>query len=538
MNINKKMNKSSLIYFFIFLSFMIIGLNSFRDYGISIDENFHHTNGEHYYSFFKGLFLNNTEFITLAELKSSFKEHFYKDPAIFDFSAAILVDIFNIEDIKDVYLFRHLLIFLIFLLGSFYFYLILRRRFKSNLIIILGLLFLFLSPRIFANSFYNNKDLIFLSVSCIFFYYSIKFFEKPSLRNSITFAFTTALAFDVRIMAIIYIFVFYLMLFFQFLDDKKFLNEKFKNSLIALILTTLFIYLFWPYLWIDPINNLIDYFLVIRSEIPSIQNLYLGTYVFSKSLPWHYEMVWILFTSPLTIIVFFVIGYLILSVKIFNNFMNADKKDHKFWKNKNEFIDFYLFFAFTLTFLVKIKFGVNYGGWRQIYYLYPLIIILGLYGLEYLINVIKNKKLIKFLFIILFSELIFLSLWNYKNHPYQFVYFNPVFKELTKNKFDLDYWGISNKSILQKIFILNDKKSFKVTTNSFTNLNDSLKLFNPKLRKKINVVYNLNQADYVIDNHMKKWGSTPGEETLKKDFSIVYNLIIDGNIINTVYKRN
>ena len=37
---------------------------------------------------------------------------------------------------------------------------------------------------------------------------------------------------------------------------------------------------------------------------------------------------------------------------------------------------------------------------------------------------------------------------------------------------------------------------------------------------------------------MKKWGSTPGEETLKKDFSIVYNLIIDGNIINTVYKRN
>ena len=150
MNINKKMNKSSLIYFFIFLSFMIIGLNSFRDYGISIDENFHHTNGEHYYSFFKGLFLNNTEFITLAELKSSFKEHFYKDPAIFDFSAAILVDIFNIEDIKDVYLFRHLLIFLIFLLGSFYFYLILRRRFKSNLIIILGLLFLFLSPRIFT----------------------------------------------------------------------------------------------------------------------------------------------------------------------------------------------------------------------------------------------------------------------------------------------------------------------------------------------------------------------------------------------------
>ena len=76
------------------------------------------------------------------------------------------------------------------------------------------------------------------------------------------------------------------------------------------------------------------------------------------------------------------------------------------------------------------------------------------------------------------------------------------------------------------------------TTNSFTNLNDSLRLLDPKLRKKINIVYDLNQADYVLDNHMKKWSSTPGEENLQKDFSIFYNLIIDGNIINTVYKRN
>ena len=57
-----------------------------------------------------------------------------------------------------------------------------------------------------------------------------------------------------------------------------------------------------------------------------IQNLYLGNYVFSKSLPWHYEMIWILITSPLTIIIFFLIGYPILSVKIFNNLIEADKK--------------------------------------------------------------------------------------------------------------------------------------------------------------------------------------------------------------------
>tara|TARA_B100000745_G_C20056353_1_gene360342 strand:- start:321 stop:884 length:564 start_codon:yes stop_codon:yes gene_type:complete len=187
---------------------------------------------------------------------------------------------------------------------------------------------------------------------------------------------------------------------------------------------------------------------------------------------------------------------------------------------------------------MRLKFGVNYDGWRQIYFLYPLIIILGLYGLEYLKRIINNTIIIKFLFIIVFLELIFLSIWNYKNHPYQFVYFNPIFKSLTKNNFELDYWGISNRSVLEQIFHINEKNDFKVATISYTSLNDSLRILDPKIREKISIVYDLNDADYVIDNHRKKWSSTPGEENLEKNFSIIYSLIVDGNIINTVYKKN
>ena len=100
---------------------------------------------------------------------------------------AFLIDIFNIQEIEKIYFLRHFLIFLIFLTGIFYFYLILKNRFSNNYIIIFGLALLFFSPRIFANSFYNNKDLIFLSVSCIFFYYGIKFLDKPSAYNAIIF---------------------------------------------------------------------------------------------------------------------------------------------------------------------------------------------------------------------------------------------------------------------------------------------------------------------------------------------------------------
>jgi len=537
MNHLKKLNKHSVIYFLFFLIFLVVGINSYEDYGVSIDENYHHINGLHYYSFFKGLFLNSNEYLSIQDLKESWSQHHFKNPAVFDFIIAFIIDLFELKDLEKIYLIRHLLIFLIFFIGTFYFFLILKQYFKNNFFVLIGLFFLVLSPRIFANSFYNNKDLIFLSISCIFFYYSIKFFLRPSFLNALIFGIFCALTFDIRIMAIIYIFAFYIMIFLYYLDDKEEFKKNIKYFIATVLFSFFFTYIFWPYLWIDPIKNLIDFFVVIRGETPAMQNFYNGEHIFSKNIPWHYEIVWIFITSPITIISLFLIGFFYKIFFLSKNLLEVENKQHKFWYNKKQFISYYLFSAFVLTFLVKLKFGVMYGGWRQIYYLYPLIIFFGLIGLKYLTDIIGNKIVIKFVYSIIIVELVFLALWNYKNHPFQFVYFNPILKSQTKNKFDLDYWGISNKFILQKILEMNKNQPFKVTTISYTNLNDSLRVLPLEQKEKISIVYSVDQADYVIDNYMKKWSSTDGEQNLESDFSIAYNLIIDENVINTVYIR-
>ena len=361
---------------------------------------------------------------------------------------------------------------------------------------------------------------------------------KPSLKTAIIFSFFSALAFDVRIMAIIFIFVFFIIKFLHYLDHGNKITANIKYIPVSIIFLCFFVYIFWPYLWIDPVRNLIDYFVVIRGETPGMQNLYFGEYFYSKNVPWHYELIWILITSPLTIVLFFIFGYFFALKSFIKNLLQSEQKNHKFWFNQNQFIDCYLFLAFTLSFFVKIKFGITYNGWRQIYYLYPLIIYFGLNGVELLLRKFKDKKLLcKIVFLPFFFEIIFLSYWNYKNHPYQFVFFNPIFKSITKNNFDLDYWGISNKKMLEKILQINENKSAKVTTKSFTNLNDSQRILKVDQFKKIKIVYNINEADFVIDNYMKKWSTTPGEENLSKDFKVVYNLIIDGNVVNTIYKR-
>ena len=56
MYINKKINIDLFLIGLILLVFFLIGLNSYEDYGVSIDEHYHYSNGLHYYSFSKVYF--------------------------------------------------------------------------------------------------------------------------------------------------------------------------------------------------------------------------------------------------------------------------------------------------------------------------------------------------------------------------------------------------------------------------------------------------------------------------------------------------
>ena len=51
----------------------------------------------------------------------------------------------------------------------------------------IGTTFLLLSPRIFADSFYNNKDIIFLSFFIINIYTAINFFEKQKIQKYLSY---------------------------------------------------------------------------------------------------------------------------------------------------------------------------------------------------------------------------------------------------------------------------------------------------------------------------------------------------------------
>ena len=94
-----KKDKIKIVHLIIFSTFFLVGINSYDDYGVSIDEYFHYTNGQHYYSFFKGLFFESNNYISADELRESWQFHHFKDPAIFDFIIAFIVDLFQLKNL-------------------------------------------------------------------------------------------------------------------------------------------------------------------------------------------------------------------------------------------------------------------------------------------------------------------------------------------------------------------------------------------------------------------------------------------------------
>jgi len=99
----------------------------------------------------------------------------------------------------------------------------LKKRFSNNLSLI-GLLFLILSPRIFAESFYNIKDIVFLSFFIISLFFAINFLDKPSYKNIFFSSLTCSFVMATKVIGIIVPFIILVFFSLKIMDSKKHLK--------------------------------------------------------------------------------------------------------------------------------------------------------------------------------------------------------------------------------------------------------------------------------------------------------------------------
>lgn len=541
----RNMSRWNKFVIIIFVAIFILGCFIFKDYGVSADEPVQrqHSLVNLYYikSVLNGEFSTNgyslySENSNLEKLvnKESIERRFYLYEykyygVTIQIPLMIIENIFNYKlDYSVIYLIRHFYTFLIFFLSLIYFYKILSKfNFKCKKLPLLGVLFLVLSPRIFGDAFYNIKDLMFMSLTIITLYYCLLYLNRPKFVNLFILALVSAITINLRFIGAIYLFLVFLFeLVFLFKNGFKNSKQIIKNMLILVCLTFSIYTLITPASW----NNVLCYpFEVIKfftNYIDPISKqvhkcLYFGKQLSSKNLPWHYLPVWIFITTPLIYIITFIIGYI-------KSFISSVKKKHK--------VDINILFCnsiFTLTLLsVMIFRPIIYCGWRHFYFLYPILIINSIIGVDYLLS--RGKLFKKIVISLLIINSLYIVCWMIKYHPYQYNYFSLLTRKYTVNNFNINYWHISNYDALE--YILKNDNRNKITVYLNTNKNE-IKANRYLLSKKDNTrlrIYSsndLNSYDYVIIDDRKN------KLNLNK-YKQIYSMEMDGYKLYTIYKKN
>ena len=505
-----------------FIIYFFIGISSFKDYGISWDENSARIRGAY-----------SARYVVFGDQTLHTLRYKYHGPAFEMFLAAIEGGLNLTKNTRHVFLMRHLVTFLLFFMGVWFFYLLCKRRFQSWKMGLLGSLFLVLSPRIFAHSFYNSKDSAFLALFIISIYTMVRYLDKKTLLNAFFHALTCALLIDVRLAGII---VPFFTLAFLGIDSltiniKEMERKKTVQSFfLYIILLFLFVVIFWPALWPNPLYH----FKIAFSQISQYpwhgKVLYLGKYISSLNLQWHYIPIWIIISTPMLYSACFFIGCFVVVQSLFKN------PKQIFFSKRDDLISMMWFFL-PLVAVIVLR-PILYDGWRHMFFIYPAFLMLALVGLRFLFEYFKTNfqglsyRIINTtVVIIVVFNLVGIGKFMIKHHPFQNVYFNRLagksMKE-AKNKFELDYWGLSYRQALEYI-LKNDKDDvIKICVANYPGrLNADI--LNVDDRGRLVYVEDPKEAKYFLSNYRWHKKEYPYQEEY-------YSIKVDGAKIMVVYK--
>lgn len=520
---------------FIFISILLVGLFTYKDYGISWDERVERLDGAVALRFIeqktghqiKGLqaMLEKQEYPDSLELYS-YKDRYY--PVGFNLPVEGLIRLLNINSEQSAYYFRHLMTLGICLFGVLVIYRLAQRRFSDWKMGLLTAMMYVLSPRLYGEWFYNSKDMVLLSLFAIAMYFAISYLQKPNYRNAILFGVTTAFALNIRLMAIILPMLVGGMLIVEVVRHKVTIAKAILTFMSSGLVMAAIVIAVWPLLWESPIAQLLDALAFMAKYKFNQDILYFGQIISSLKLPWHYLPVWIGITTPILYLVLWFVGLLVIV-------RAALKSRWLFWANNEQMQDIFflaLFLCPVLGFMLLRP--VIYDGWRHFYFIYPAFLMVAVRGFSAASNTLQSRKAAKKILISFFAiSLISSAVWMVWAHPMQNVYFNILIGSNWKSKFDVDYWGLANRQALEFILKNDQREQIYVMDGAYNFLPLTKSILDEREAKRLSFTSSADRADYLISNYRL---NTSDHSALPSNWQIHKQIYAGTEIISSVYK--
>ena len=463
--------------------FAAVGAFVFDDWGITSDEGLQRKIGYASLNFILG--------DEDALLDEDEHDRFYG--VAFEIPLVLVERALGLEDYSDIYLSRHLITHLFFLAGGFFCWLLTYRLFGSRLVALLAMLLFLLHPRIYAHSFFNSKDLPFLSMFIIALYLTHRAFRRDSVWAFALCGVGVGLLVNLRIMGImLFPAVFGMLALDTFYTVKRFYDVKLGESgqeakpavgnssrrdrrrsrllrrraarapqtaasAIRRALANagafaatfaIALYAAWPLLWREPLGILEG--LATLSQHPTHNpTLFRGEFVQWPNIPWDYIPTWALITTPPVALALAALGTAYLA-----RLCAAD------WRGAlaNSPARFGLLAAACLILPVAAAILLNsnlYNGWRHMYFLYAPLCVLAAFGLRWL-SALPKPRLRTAAYALVALGLAVVAVQMVLLHPMQKEYFGPlVSRDGLDSRWQTRYWNdVLHKEALEKMLEL------------------------------------------------------------------------------------
>lgn len=339
-------------------------------------------------------------------------------------------------------------------------------------------IFLATMPRFFGDMHNNMKDVPSATIFAVNMWLLWRLVKHKRVTDLLLAIVGFAVAFNVKINSIFIPIVFAVWLILLRIFHKKNLSFAIYHlSFVYFIAAPLAAFLLWWVFWSNPIAQLDHAYRTFAIGTNNIEVLLNGNwYCSGRNVPWYYPLWYLTITTPIPILLFFLIGLMSLIRRI-----------------RPIGILLLLWFFLPLTRYLLPHIGVIDGIRHFEEVLFPLAAIAAI-GFDLIIRQISRIRLIGpiLLFFTLFSLLF--PLYSY--HPFQITYFNKLVGGVNGafGKYDLDYWGGSQK---HAVLWINDHAPDNAKVHIVMAADIAGKYLRPDLLTNLNK-YGYDDSDYVI----------------------------------------
>ena len=371
----RKTNKLKGLAWGVWCLFLVAGLIMVDDYGVSLD------------TMYQRLVAINTVNYVLHDDQTLLRTHDRFYGAALELPLLLLTErVLGLEDPRHVYLARHVLTHLFFLIGGFCCYLLAWRLSGDRLVALAVMLLFLLSPRLYAHSFFNSKDPVFASAFVMALFFANRAFDKDSLGNYRQCGMAAGLLVNLRIMGMVLVAV---VLVFRawawFRAEGPAARRRVATTTGAFALwgvVVLFISL--PYLWGDPAGRLAEYWTTLADH-PSVHphELFRGELFSSAALPWDYVLRWFAISQPPVTLLLGLLGLVALGLAAGGVVRRgADAKPGVAWGVAELRFGVLLAACFALPLIAfALLRPAAYHGWRHFYFLHGPFCLLATFAL-------------------------------------------------------------------------------------------------------------------------------------------------------------